>query len=337
MNRFRFFWLGCLGLMASLTACEQALIPPSASDDPEAIFEQAWTVADREYAFFAYKGIDWDQSYARYRPRVTPETGPVELFDLLDSMLFELRDGHVNLRSPFDLSRNWNWYLNSPSNFDYDLLERNYFQQRERYIGPFVVAGLPDSIGYVYYSAFSRGFSNRDIDLIVAIFENAKGLIIDIRDNGGGSVENARRLAGRFLTEERVVGRQRYKSGPGHEDFTEFEDIVLEPAGDTAFTKPVVLLTNRSSYSAANLFTLYMRDLPQVTHLGDTTGGGGGLPASTELANGWFLRVSSSQLIAPDGFNVEDGIPPDLQVDLSPTDRNNGTDTMLERALEVLR
>ena len=103
------------------------------------------------------------------------------------------------------------------------------------------------------------------------------------------------------------------------------------------FTKPVMLLTNRSCYSATTFFTTYMQNLPNVTTVGDWTGGGGGAPSFTELANGWNLRVSNTALFTPDGFNVEDGVPVDVPVDMDETDVDNGMDTILEKALELIR
>jgi len=75
-------------------------------------------------------------AYNRYRPLVQNNMGTVELYDIYAAMLCKLKDGHVNLVSSFDRSRNWEWYLNSPENFYYSIIERHYFKNRQRYIRP---------------------------------------------------------------------------------------------------------------------------------------------------------------------------------------------------------
>jgi len=340
----RLHWIYLLLIIFSAVSCEELLMEPDPSTDPEAIFEEAWEFVDREYSFFEFKGIDWDAAYRDFRPRVTSDMDDEELFDVLADMLFLLRDGHVNLTAPFDRSRNWEWYLNSPPNFNFTVLERNYFNREQQFVGPFTYMDFGD-VSYFYYSSFGIRVEDRDIDYIIDNSLDKKGLIIDVRNNGGGSSNTASRIAGRFTDEEVTVGAFRLKNGPGREDYTELFSRVVKPEGGTTYTKPVIVLSNRRCYSATNDFVLLMRGLPQVTILGDTTGGGGGTPAYTELANGWNLRVSSSQDFTIDTtqngepalFNVEDGIPPDVRVDLSPNDEARGIDTILEAALRRLR
>jgi C-terminal processing protease CtpA/Prc len=67
--------------------------------------------------------------------------------------------------------------------------------------------------------------------------------------------------------------------------------------------------------------------------VGDQTGGGGGLPAQTQLANGWSLRVSSSQTLDHQGLSIEEGIAPDVKIDLID---GTGRDEILDKALEIL-
>ena len=327
----------CFSILAiGLSACESLFFEPESSDNPFDIFDEAWTFADQEYSFFEFKEIDWDQVYNAYRPQISDNMSDEALFDVLADMLFELRDGHVNLRAPFDRSRNWEWYLNSPENFSYALLERNYFKAEERFVGPFTVMDFGD-VGYMYYGSFSSPVEDRDIDYVIDLFEDKKGIVIDVRNNGGGSLGNVFRIASRFSDVDQEAGLTRYKEGPGHNEFGDVFLIEIKKDGPKQFTKPVVILTNRKCYSATNYFTMMMGALEHVTTVGDTTGGGGGAPSYTELANGWQLRVSASQLFTLDQFNVEDGIPPDIRIDLRQDDENRGFDTMLERALVEIR
>ncbi|RMG69665.1 MAG: peptidase S41 [Bacteroidetes bacterium] len=333
MKAFLCFALPLLWLGSS---CERLWLRPGAEVTPETVFDEAWSFSDAHYSFFAFKGIDWDAAYATYRPQIRADMPDTALFRVIADMLYTLRDGHVNLRTPFDRSRNWSWYLHAPPNFSYDLLERHYWQGRERFVGPLVVYDFGD-VGYVWYESFSQTLTEAHWNEVMASFADKKGLILDLRNNGGGSISNAYTIAGRFVSEPTVLARTQVKEGPGHEDFSALRDIEVAPRGDSAFTRPVAVLVNRRSYSATNFLATFLSALPQVTLVGDSTGGGGGAPAFTELPNGWNLRVSSTRLFALDGTNVEDGLAPDIAVDLDSLEAQQGRDSMLERALALIR
>ena len=102
--------------------------------------------------------------------------------------------------------------------------------------------------------------------------------------------------------------------------------------------RPIALLTNRSCYSAANAFAAVMKSLPNVKLIGARTGGGGGLPWTSELPNGWSVRFSASPLFGPDGEITEFGIDPSPGFEChSPAEElAEGRDAILDRALEYL-
>jgi hypothetical protein len=79
-----------------------------------------------------------------------------------------------------------------------------------------------------------------------------------------------------------------------------------------------------------------MRYLPLVTIMGDRTGGGSGLPFSSELPNGWGVRFSASPQFDADMNQTEFGIDPDEKVDMLPADEQAGKDTMIEAARQLL-
>lgn len=328
--------LWMLGL--ALVGCETLFMKPNPGTSPQDIFEEAWTFTDQEYSFFSFKGIDWDSVRTVYEPQVREDMTDEALFDLLADMLFTLRDGHVNLRTSFDRSRNWTWFLDYPPNYNEDVLERFYWKNEQQFVGPFVVYDFGD-VGYARYASFSNFVSSSSIDYIVEQFdqEGYKGMILDMRSNGGGSTSNIGRILGRFTNKAVVAAQERNKVGPGHDELGPLYDFTIEPQGDTNYTKPVVVLVNRLSYSATNFFATATKAFPNITLMGDTTGGGGGAPSFIDLANGWNLRVSNTQLFDLNGFNVEDGVPPDVYVQLDSAQMQQGVDTMLELALETLR
>ncbi len=320
-----------------ITSCERVFMDKEPATSPQSVFEQTWTFADENYSFFEFKKIDWDAVKTEYQAKISEEMSDEALFDTLANMLFLLRDGHVNLSSDFNRSKNWNWYLDYPANYNFALLERNYFNNQEQYVGSFTVCDFED-VGYMQYHSFMDAVSQDDMDYILNKFKDYKGIIIDVRNNGGGSLANVYSIGNHFVAQETEVAQEQYKSGPGHEDFNNPPPSTLSPADSSViFTKPVVILTNRQCFSATTFFTTMMRELPNVTILGDNIGGGGGAPSYTELSNGWVVRVSSTRLLTLDGFNVEDGAEPDIKVEQTDADTDSGKDTLLEAALALLR
>ena len=96
------------------------------------------------------------------------------------------------------------------------------------------------------------------------------------------------------------------------------------------------MLTNRRSFSATNDFVNRMKILPKVTIIGDKTGGGSGLPFSSELPNGWSVRFSVSPMYDADMQHLEFGIDPDIKVNMSSEDMQRNVDTIIEAAREYL-
>jgi C-terminal processing protease CtpA/Prc len=165
------------------------------------------------------------------------------------------------------------------------------------------------------------------------------GLIIDVRNNGGGSVSNAFTIANRFADEKKKVADWFYKTGPSHDDFSQAEEKFIEFAGDEdyRFDKPIVVLINRSSYSSANFFASMMSFLPNVTLIGDQTGGGGGLPINNELPNGWRYRFSATRTLDANGNNIEFGVKPNIMIELDSTRLAEGEDNMIEEAINFIK
>lgn len=324
-------------LMITLAACEEVLIEKNPTNDPITNFDVLWSIMDERYSFFQYKNVDWDSVYDAYRPLVNSTTSDVELFDIMKDMLRLLQDGHVNLRSDFDIVRFPDLYLDYPQNFDRNMLERVYWEKDYRITGSLINREL-DGVGYIYYGSFASPISDNDLDFVLARFEALPALIIDIRNNEGGNPQFAFRIIERLISGRTHVYSHQFKSGPAPNDYSELEKIYANEKSDVVkWDKPVYLLTNRNVYSAANLFTAMMKAVPTVTQIGDWTGGGGGVPAGAELPNGWAFNFSSSILSMPNGFIIEHGLEPDLFVEQTPEDIANGIDPILDRAISLAK
>ncbi len=305
-------------------------------DTPQGNFEALWRIMDEHYCFFKEKDIDWDSIHAVYQPQFNYGMSESQQLEVLGNMLAELRDGHVNLFASFDYSRYWGFHENYPKNYS-DSLVRAYLGTDYRISSGMRYRILDDNIGYLRVPTFENTFGAGNLDEILMYFQPCLGLIIDLRDNGGGMLTSAETLAARFTNEETLVGYMRHKTGKGHDDFSSLEKQTLKPGKGIRWQKPVAVLVNRSVFSAANEFVKYMRHFPKVIVVGDRTGGGAGLPFSSELPNGWSIRFSACPIYDTDMRSTEDGMDPDVSVGLSSSDISRGTDSMIEKAREIIR
>ena len=321
-----------------LAAC---ITEDTPDNTPRGNFEALWKIIDTKYCFLDYKheeyGLDWNEVYSRYSNRLTDEMSNKALFQVLAEMLEELRDGHVNLVTYHETSQYREWYDNYPSNF-VDTIQRIYLGKDYTTVAGIKYTILEDNIGYIYYGSFSSSIGESNLDEVLNELSICDGLILDVRNNGGGLLTLSERIAARFTNEKLLTGYISYKTGPGHRDFSLPEPMYVEPAIDRVrWQKPVAVLTNRRAYSSTNDFVGKMKQMPQAIIIGDKTGGGSGLPFSSELPNGWSVRFSASPMFDPDMKHQEFGIEPDVKVDMTSTDIHKGKDTIIETARKLLK
>src|SRR5690606_35500103 len=165
-----------MGFSLLLVSCEDHFLSPDPKSDNLSNFDFLWEDVKNRYSFFELKEIDWDQIRDKYRPLVREDMGQQELFDLMGDMLYELKEGHVNLNSAFDRSRNWDWYLGYPANFDPNLMERYYLGRNFR------LTGTPrnqviEQVLYVYYPSFSNDIAESHLEIIMQRASSLKGVI----------------------------------------------------------------------------------------------------------------------------------------------------------------
>lgn len=361
MKHTNLLWLVLAWIMAPwlLSSCldkDEEVMGDSYFD----VFESCWQTMDERYCFFAEKGVDWDGVYRLYRPFARDSVKNVQqLLGLLDQMLDTLHDGHVNVYAPFNVARYWKWYEDYPINYDANLVQKYYLKENYWSAGSFQFTLFgKDSVAYVRYASFANAVGPTNLDYVIMALRRAKGLILDIRNNGGGALTNATALAERFATEKTQYGYIQHKTGKGHNDFSKPEPLYVEiPESNRwkwdASTQPVVVLTNRHTFSAANTFVQIMNALdgtqtidsignphPKMIKIcGDRTGGGSGMPFESVLPNGWQLRFSACPTTDVLGHSTESGIEPSvgLKIDMDSLSAfKDHRDDIIEAAREYI-
>jgi C-terminal processing protease CtpA/Prc len=172
------------------------------------------------------------------------------------------------------------------------------------------------------------------IDQILLELKDASALIIDVRLNSGGQESNALLIASRFADQQRLAFSSQTRQGDG---YTPLRELRVEPRGMRRFTRPVVVLTSRSTLSAGEIFVMSMRAFPHVTVVGEATAGAHSGMLEKSLPNGWRFGLSNEVRFAYDSQVYEEvGIPPDVEVEVSRKALGADRDPVLDEALEIL-
>jgi C-terminal processing protease CtpA/Prc len=111
----------------------------------------------------------------------------------------------------------------------------------------------------------------------------------------------------------------------------------VAPRGGWQFTRPVVVISGRGGFSATETFVAAMRTLPQVTVIGDTTGGASGNPATFALGNGWQFTVPRWFEYGPDKQPIEwRGVAPHITIAWEPSAYDKTRDPLIDAAVGLL-
>lgn len=324
--------------LISLVSCEKLFFKKDkASLSATANFEYLWNECDKKYSYFELKNINWDELHSKYGAMVYDGMSQDSLFKVMGMMLRELKDDHTNLMSSLNISFYGVQKLGQ-DNYDARILRDNYLPADFYISGPFIhdfILNTNKEIGYIRFSGFTGTVDDENLNFILDRYKNTKGLILDLRENGGGYVSDIYKIMSRFAEEPTNLFYSRLKNGPGYNDFSTPEVANVEPSKSIRYKNKVMVLIDRGTYSAGSMFSLSTKALPNMILVGDSTGGGLGLPNGGQLPNGWTYRFSVSQAMDLNLNNsFEKGVPPDIYqlFDWS----NLKKDAILERAMQEI-
>lgn len=326
-------------LLFSAVSCEKLFFEPEPLTDPVSIFEQFWGTYHTDYAPFEERGVDWDEVYATFRPKVNGQTTDEELYNILKDMISGLNDSHIKFTAPGKQVYTPNIYYGTHLEdelFDIDLIKNQYFTEKVvEYDGGYVVTSSINDVAYIWFKGVGSGFL--ELHTMLDGFSDAKGLIIDLRHNGGGDLTFLFSEIGILTDEVRFNHRSRTKNGPGRNDYDEWFEWNIYPSGKY-FDKPLVLLTDRYTVSAGERATMALKTLPNLLHMGDTTNGSISTMIGRELQNGWYFTICPQQIEFIDGKSYEGiGLIPDVLVENSMEEMSAGKDSQLDAALEYFQ
>jgi len=319
---------------------------------PKLLYAAFAETMGENYVFFKERDFDWASRKRKIEPQVNDELSDAQLFDLLAANLEGLEDAHVQLgatidgeprRPMFGMSatekRGIEVFSNQTEFSDFEPFLNDRIQKFEAAIATTLLKGkakqacdqftwgiMEDNVGYLHIAGMS-GFADSDstedqlralhnaMNQVLRDLKDTRYLIIDISTNGGGSDEFSTAIASHFADKRRLAFVKGPKKNPRvrHSVFVE----PYKSKDSTHYAKPIFLVINDITVSAAEIFVLSMKDIPNVTLVGRRTRGALSDVLPKTLPNGWAYGLSNEIYLDSKGKCYEvTGIPPKVEIEV---------------------
>ncbi len=325
-------------MLVTLTSCIDD--PPTHVEivDYQSYLDMVWELYDQKYVGFDEADVNWDALHDHYSQLAKNADSFEELKGILSDMLSNLRDknswiNHTPTYAP-DIE------VNCVDSVLMKLLEPWDFKW-DFSCGIFASWGscVIDTIPYLAIKHFEYFFTFLQFKNRVVEYLDAPGMIIDIRMSDDMSLVPAEQIPGIFADQNRTAFFTQCRTGPEHDDLSPLarHDIYCRP---WAFTKPIVLLVGEQNIGPAEAFASIMGQMPHVTIIGDTTGGGGNTPGYFNqvywpIWENYSITCPFARVFTADTVSIQgNGILPDIYVQTTPADFLAGHDPVLEYAIE---
>jgi hypothetical protein len=313
---------------------------PAPEASARAVFDTLWHTFDEHYAFFGLRGVDWAGVGRQARARLADVKSDDELFVFLTQMLAPLADRHVRLNGSGRA-----FASGGPGNVEPDpdgLVPRHSILQPA--LRSYLESGgmvrslrstasdkvwwgwMDGEVGYLalpsLWGLSGQPAADQDVesaaadaamDEVLRDLGNARGIVIDLRLNGGGSDAVGLAIAGRFADRAYAAFSKQARNAAA---LTTAYDVTLVPGAGSRFLRPVIVLVGPLTASGAEVMALSLAALPNVRLLGNRTMGLFSDTLYRRLPNGWDFTVSNEIYRTPRGEVFEGiGIPPHIASD----------------------
>lgn len=220
-------------------------------------------------------------------------------------------------------------------------IERNgeykeYKIKREKIVlNPIKSKMLENNIGYIKVSSFDEGTGSSFIEKYRELEnQGVKSLLIDLRNNGGGIVDEAITMLNEIAGKDKQLLITTDKNG---------KEEITYATKDPTINVPIVVLVNGNTASSSEIFAGALKDLGKATIIGNKTYGKGVIQEFLTLNDGSGVKITTEEYCTPNRNKINQiGIEPDITVDLPSTvtnilDIKNSDDTQLQKAIETLK
>lgn len=384
-------FLAFAGCRKTIASSPEATSYPG--DNYPDIFQSFWNGMNTNYVFWGVDTTNWDNMYKVYKPlfdqlTIFDSAHEAKAEQYFQQMTQGLIDSHYTLE--FGYSGN----AFSPAEYRKLLTDPNYFTDSAFPVGvidtliptsyldkgsvvmgtdtvslegtatPFtaITGTIKGSVLYLYFSSFALSQAgantqpvfNQFFTLLHRYTSSIKGIVIDLRGNGGGEIEDLDYLLGQMVTSQYTFGYTRYKNGVNRLDYSPWAPAVVKPwvGGSVKVTAPIVVLGDHLSVSMSEITIMAIKALTNGKFIGTRTWGANGPLTSSVYFDGGQFTIGSSAW-GPNGFlfvytsssmfkdlngDIYEGVgvPPDIYARETNQAYLNGHDLVLDAAEQYL-
>ena len=326
-----------------LSSCSKLIMDEDEPNTNSNNFDILWKDFDQHYSLFKVRNINWDDLYNLYRPQINENLSNEELWNILSNLIEHLDDSHTVLHDGNGHSYRSGYTLNeqATNEISEELLTSKYLEgitevpSEDR----LYYAKLKNkNLGYIYLGTMD-GDNPAIINSIVNELSDYNAIILDIRQNTGGDDRYAARIAKAFADGKHNIYSVQTRNGLNHNDFDKKKQYYTLYDANNSYSKPVIVLTDRKTISAGEVFLLHMKSFANVIQIGDTTAGDFSTVSNMRfLPNGWHYTYSIQKFLLPNGESLDGvGHTPDVYVKNTEADIQAENDTVIETAIEYLK
>ncbi|MCF7972963.1 MAG: HEAT repeat domain-containing protein [Phycisphaerae bacterium] len=311
---------------------------PIESSDAAAILEKAWSTVNAEYPMFGLReGLDWNALRSRYLEQAREAKSVQETGIIVAQMFRPLRDAHLWVKlkgKPIPVFK-----VEARLNVNRDTKIYGGLLGRIEPVGRDLMwAKTKDNIGWIMFPRWDGADLPDRFDEVMEQMRDTRGLIVDVRWNGGGDAELSKYIAARFLDRTRAYSFYQYRNGPDRSDLTKKIEQTISPRGPWRYDRPVILLMGQGCISACESFCAMMAACPNVTTMGDRTRGATGFPVPFRLGHEIEIHVPQWLVTLPDGQVVDGrGVLPEVPFVPKADSFTDNRDELLSLVLTRLR
>ncbi|PVH24595.1 S41 family peptidase [Sphingobacterium corticibacter] len=351
----------------------------------EEVFETFWNGMNNNYVFWDIDTTDWDQVYRRYQPifatmNINDTADVRRSYTYFKTMTNGLVDSHYALQFRSEILSdsatinpafqrkqrmedfrgriNPNHFFNTipPRYLNPDVSRVIVNEPNAQYFAVSGTAAASEGIAYLYFNSFNLSNLYETSETYAATLdhffanvlegEQPRGVIIDVRNNGGGALADLDFLLGRMITSPLHFGYTKSKLTNNRLDFTPWIPARVNPVSEAKeITAPIVVIADNYSISMSEITALAVQAMPNGHFVGERTWGAMGPLTSNYIYNaGQFatsfmslVYTSSLQIKALDNRVYEGiGLTPDVSAPVDLVTLATGRDAQLEAAIQLI-